>query len=97
MDRHTISISGSSPYPHERLGMQYAVCQSVLVLCLGPDPLASYKATISRWIYPDLPRGQVISVAKGKKAISDYRKAIGLPAGVAEFSVFYCESAARLL
>ena len=36
-------------------------------------------------------------MARAKKAISDYRKAIGLPAGVAELSVFYCESAARLL
>jgi hypothetical protein len=52
---------------------------------------------ISRWIYPDVIRGRVISVAKAKKAISDYSKAIGLPVGIAEFSVFYCESAARLL
>ncbi len=42
-------------------------------------------------------RSQDVSVAKAKKAISDYRKAIGLPEGVAELSVFYCESAARLL
>jgi hypothetical protein len=35
--------------------------------------------------------------AKAKKSISDYRKAIGLQAGVAELSVFYCERAARLL
>ncbi len=66
-------------------------------LGLGPDPLAPYKATISRWIYPDFIRGQNISVARAKKAISDYRKAIGLPDGIAELSVFYCESAARLI
>lgn len=59
--------------------------------------MAAYRRTISRWIYPDLARGQNTSVAKAKKAISDYRKAIGLPEGVAELSVFYCECAARLL
>jgi hypothetical protein len=64
---------------------------------LGPDPLAPYKAIISRWIYPDFIRGQNISVARAKKAISDCRKAIGLPDGIAEPSVFYCESAARLI
>ena len=65
-------------------------------LGLGADPLAPYKTTIARWIYPDLSRNQDISVAKAKKAIADYRKAIGIPEGVAELSVFYCEQAARL-
>jgi hypothetical protein len=47
----------------------------------------------------DLPgpkRGQGISVANAKKAIADYSKAIGLPEGVAELSVFYCQKAALL-
>ena len=66
-------------------------------LGLGADPLMPYKKTISRWISPDVVRGQDISVAKAKKAISDYRKAIGLPEGVAELSVHYCEAAASLL
>ena len=47
-------------------------------LALGADPLAPYKRTISRSIYPDLSRNQGISVAKSKKAIADYRKAVGL-------------------
>jgi hypothetical protein len=38
-------------------------------------------------------KGQNVSVAKAKKAISDYKKAIGLPQGVAELSTFYCEAA----
>ena len=38
-------------------------------------------------------KGQNVSVAKAKKAISDYKKATGLPQGVAELSVFYCEEA----
>lgn len=66
-------------------------------LGLGVDPLAPYRKTISRWIRPDVVRGQDVSVSKAKKAISDYRKAISLPEGVAELSVFYCEEAARLL
>ena len=66
-------------------------------LRLRADPLAPYKRTISRWVYPDLSRNQDISVARAKKAISDYSKAIGLPEGVAELLVFYCETASRLL
>ena len=65
-------------------------------LDVGADPLAAYKRTISQWIYPDLSRNQDASVANAKKAIADYRKAIGLPDGVAELSVFYCENAVRL-
>jgi hypothetical protein len=39
-------------------------------------------------------RSQNTSVAKAKQTISQYRKAVGEPAGVAELMVFYCESAA---
>lgn len=39
---------------------------------LGEDVLEPYKAIIDRWVCPDVMRNQVISVAKGKKAISDY-------------------------
>jgi len=66
-------------------------------LGLGSDPLGPYRKTISRWICPDLIKGQNVSVASAKKAISDYKKAIGLPQGVAELSVFYCEEALSLL
>jgi hypothetical protein len=62
-------------------------------LGLGPDQLGPYKATISRWISPDLTRNQRDSVAKAKKAISDYSKAIGRPDELAELSIFYCEEA----
>ena len=64
---------------------------------LGDDVLKPYKATIDRWVCPDVMRNQDISVAKAKKAISDYKKAIGRPEGLAELSVFYCESCANLL
>ena len=39
-------------------------------------------------------RNQDTSVAKAKQAISNYRKAVGEPAGLAELMVYYCETAA---
>ena len=62
-------------------------------LGLGHDQLQPFKASISRWISPDLMKGQPISVSKAKKAIADYKKAIGYPHGMAELSIFYCEEA----
>jgi hypothetical protein len=62
-------------------------------LGLGDDQLQPFKAGISRWICPDLMKGQAVSVSKAKKAISDYKKAIGRPDGMAELSIFYCEEA----
>jgi hypothetical protein len=64
---------------------------------LGEDVLEPYRATIDRWVCPDVMRNQDISVAKAKKAISDYEKAIGRPEGMAELAVFYCESCMNLL
>jgi hypothetical protein len=66
-------------------------------LGLGDDQLQLFKASISRWISPDLMKGQPISVSKAKKAIADYKKAIGRPDGMAELSIFYCEEAVGLL
>ena len=60
---------------------------------LGSDQLGPYKATISRWINPDLMKGQSVSVARAKKAIADYKKAIGHPDGLVELPIFYCEEA----
>lgn len=64
---------------------------------LGVDVLAPYKTTIHRWVCPDVTRNQDYSVSRAKKAISDYKKAIDRPEGIAELSVFYCESCAELL
>lgn len=47
---------------------------------LGDDVLKPYKATIDRWLWPDVCKNQDTSVAKAKKAISDYKKAVGQPA-----------------
>ncbi len=60
---------------------------------LGGDGLKPYKATINRWMWPDILNNQDTSVTKAKKAISDYKKAVGQAEGVAELMVFYCECA----
>jgi hypothetical protein len=57
---------------------------------LGDDPLDPYKDVIIHWINPPDFRNP-ISVSKAKKAISDYKKAVGQPEGLAELTVFYCE------
>ena len=63
-------------------------------LQMGDDPLTPYKDTIARWVYPDLFKNQDVSVAKAKKAISDYRKAVGDKTGLLELMTLYCEEAA---
>lgn len=61
---------------------------------LGGDVLRPYKATLSRWLWPDVFKKQDTSVTRAKRAVSDYRKAIGHPERLAELMVFYCEQAA---
>jgi hypothetical protein len=61
---------------------------------LGGDVLEPYKKIIDRWLWPDVLRNQDTSVSQAKRAISDYKKAVGDPEGVAELMVFYCEQAA---
>ena len=60
---------------------------------LGADVLKPYKATIDHWLWPDVFKNQDTSVAKAKKAIADYKKAVGQPEGLAELMVFFCERA----
>lgn len=57
------------------------------------DVLGPYKAASERWLWPDLSRNLDTSVAKAKKSIGDYKKAVGHPVGLAELVVFYCECA----
>lgn len=61
---------------------------------LGGDVLKPYKASIDRWLWPDLFKSQDTSDSKGKKAICDYKIGIGQPEGLADLMVFYCERAA---
>jgi hypothetical protein len=60
---------------------------------LGEDMLRPYQETMARWLWPDAFSRQVPSVVKAKQAISNYKKAVGEPAGLAELMVFYCEQA----
>jgi hypothetical protein len=60
---------------------------------LGEDVLEPYKETIDRWLSPDVFRRQDTSVSQAKRAISDYKKAVGDSEGLAELMVFYCERA----
>lgn len=60
---------------------------------LGGDVLGPYKTVIARWLWPDMFKHQDTSIAKAKKAISDYTKAIGAQDGLAELMVYYCEQA----
>jgi hypothetical protein len=60
---------------------------------LGGDVLKPYKLTIDRWLWPDVFKNQDTSAAKAKKALADYKKAIGAPEGLAELMVFNCERA----
>ena len=57
-------------------------------LGLGSHQLALYKAIISRWICPDLVSSQSVSISKAKKAIANYKKAMGEPTGLAELSIY---------
>lgn len=59
---------------------------------LGVDALATYRKRIHDALFPDW--NKPVKVAEAKKAISEYRKATGHPAGLLELHVFYCETAA---
>ena len=61
---------------------------------VAEDALKPYKATIRRWLWPEVFKKQDTSVSAAKKAIADYRKAVGRPVELAELMVFYCEQAA---
>lgn len=62
-------------------------------LGLIEDALKPYQERIDRWLWPEVLQNQDTSVAKAKQAISDYEKAVGDSAGLAELMVFYCERA----
>jgi hypothetical protein len=66
-------------------------------LSLGRDQLKPYKTRISNSICPDLIGNKPVSVSKAKKAIANYKKAIGQPEGLVELSIFYCEEAFSFL
>lgn len=75
------AIKDNQAFPHARFG-------------LGDDVLKPYKATIDRWLWPDVFENQDVSGSKAKKVLADYRKAVGQPESLAELMVFFCEQAA---
>lgn len=60
---------------------------------LSADPLDPYRRRIDAALYP--PLDKPVRVADARKAVSEYRKAIGLPEGLLELHVFWCETACR--
>jgi hypothetical protein len=62
---------------------------------LAEDPLQPYKKRIHRWLRPNVFHGQAPSASNAKKAIAEYKQALGDPEGLAELMVFYCEQAAE--
>jgi hypothetical protein len=58
---------------------------------VGPDPLEPYRETITSAMYPDIMTNKPIRVAVAKKAITDYTRAVGDPAGVAELMTLFVE------
>ena len=53
--------------------------------------LAPYKETIKHYISPAEPWKTPVKISIARKAISDYRKAVGDPEGLAELMLFYVE------
>ena len=50
-------------------------------LGLGQDQLKPYKASISRWISPDLMRNQALSISKAKRRFRTTRRRLGARRG----------------
>ena len=53
--------------------------------------LVPYKETIEHYISPAEPWKNPVKTSLARKAISDYRKAVGDPEGLAELMLFYVE------
>ena len=97
-DRRAIDVGryvGTAPMNQRLLSttgqLTWAIEGDQSTACAQTNP---YKASINRWLWPDVFKNQDTSVAKAKKPIADYKKAIGQAEGLAELMVFYCERAA---
>ena len=53
--------------------------------------LLPYKQTIERYVSPAEPWKSPVKLSLARKAISDYRKAVGDPEGLTELMLFYVE------
>jgi hypothetical protein len=57
----------------------------------GDDQLDSFKRIINQALYPDVYKGKDVSLAVGRKAINDYRKATSDETGVLDLMIYYVE------
>jgi hypothetical protein len=61
---------------------------------IGGDPLEIYKKRIQKALFPNvMGRNSDVKITDAKKAISEYQKAIGLPEGMLELHLCFCEVA----
>ncbi len=61
---------------------------------IGGDPLEIYKKRIHKALFPNvMGRNSDVKITDAKKAISEYQKAIGLPGGMLELHLYFCEVA----
>ena len=59
------------------------------------NTLTPYKKAIEKCISPAEPWKHPVKLSLARKAISDYRKAVGDPEGLAELMLFYAECGVR--
>lgn len=63
-------------------------------LSIGGDPLETYKKRIHKALFPNvMGRNSDVKITDAKKAIAEYQKAIGLPGGMLELHLYFCEVA----
>lgn len=63
-------------------------------LSIGGDQLEIYKKRIQKALFPNvMGRNSDVKITDAKKAISEYQKAIGLPGGMLELHLYFCEVA----
>lgn len=63
-------------------------------LSIGEDPLEIYKKRIHKSLYPKaVGRRSDVKISDAKKVISEYQKASGLPSGLLELHLYFCETA----
>ena len=61
---------------------------------IGGDPLEIYKKRIHKALFPNvMGRNSDVKITDAKKAISEYQKASGLPGGMLELHLYFCEVA----
>lgn len=58
----------------------------------GADPLKPYKKIIGQALYPNIMKNDPVRIAEAKRAIADYKKAIGDQKGLLELMLFFVET-----